>query len=148
MSGADYGNDDWDEVDLPRDADVAEVVRTGDRPTDGAVSSAAQGNVRTDGLDGIAAREPIDKRFEVRLTSSQLARWHAIAKQEGVSLADFVRFAVEQTSALPRGSVKAELDRAAAETVNAIAAAFRAARGAVSQSSGDGHSVRTSGGEP
>lgn len=51
--------------------------------------------VRTSSSSTRLGAAPAGKRFELRLTDAQLARWRAIAASRGVSVADLIRAAVE-----------------------------------------------------
>ena len=67
------------------------------------------------------AAELAAKRFELRVTASQLARWRTIASDQGVSAADLVRFAVDElAAALPAGHIAAEKRRAFDALVQAL----------------------------
>lgn len=117
---------------------VMRPVQTSEVGADPGDRAAASASVRTQSLTDLtvsdsvrteAEHEAVSKRFEMRLTASQLARWRAFAADQGVSLADLVRAAVDfAASRMPAAYVRDEIEHAGRERLARAVAETRDVR--------------------
>lgn len=107
------------------DANAGEARTDGFRAVDETVRTPEPVNPKP-----VAPHEVADKRFEVRLTASQLARWRTIAAGQGVALADMIRAAMAYAEAsMPAGYVVQAHAREAEDRFARVDALLATAKG-------------------